>query len=189
VGRIPRSSVRCALEAARVGHTAYLPSSAAEQEPAEDRTASCHNPVDQFDRPNQRTSPRQSGDAGVATYFLKHEKDGTSRGKLITICRDDLHRAAGVRPKLGCQRRTWALLKRHYTELVFVVMPLEPSDSPPTEVSPAVPNEPMLNQERPHFLASVHRNDVLFHIEQSQQISEEHLTGAHRRGGNTGSFA
>ena len=68
----------------------------------------------------------------------------SASGKVMTIGGNDLDRLAGPLAERGSHRRTWTLLEGDDLESLLMVTPPDPGGSSPSEVSPPVPDEPML---------------------------------------------
>ena len=65
-------------------------------------------------------------------------------GQMAVIGGNDLHRLTGLLPERGSHRRTWTLLEGDDLKTIITVTPPEPDGSSPSEVSPPIPDEPML---------------------------------------------
>jgi hypothetical protein len=72
---------------------------------------------------------------------------------MAAIGGNDLHRCAGLLPERGSHGRTWTLLEGNDLESLFAVTPPEPGGSSPSEVSPTVPDKPVLS----HLEFTLHR--------------------------------
>jgi hypothetical protein len=84
---------------------------------------------------------------------------------MAAIGSDDLDSVAGLLAQRGSHGRARTLLKRNNLESLLLVMPPEPGGSSSSEVSPTVPDEPVLPfhdafcATPDEFALQVHRND------------------------------
>ena len=76
----------------------------------------------------------EAGQPRVPTDLLQDKQDRSTGGEALPVAWTDL---VGYSPKL-----------------FFVVMPPDPGDSPPSEVSATIPDEPMLSLHVDHRITS-----------------------------------
>jgi hypothetical protein len=87
---------------------------------------------------------------GRRVRLFQGKEDSSASGKLTTIGGNDLDRLAGLLAKYGRHRRAGTLLEGHDLESLLMVMSPEPGDSSPSEVSPPVPDQPVLPSHVAH---------------------------------------
>jgi len=120
----------------------------AEQEAAEKRAVARDDPVPELHEPDEWAASRQTNHARMPSDFRQGEEDRSPSGELTTVGRNHLHCLAGSLAQRGSHGRTWTLLEGNDLEPLLVVMPPEPGGSPSSEVSPTVPDEPVLSHRR-----------------------------------------
>jgi len=85
----------------------------------------------------------EAGQPRVPTDLLQDKQDRPTGGELLPIARHDLDRAPRLLTELRRHRWTWTVLVGYSPKLFFVVMSPDPGDSPPSEISATIPDEPV----------------------------------------------
>jgi hypothetical protein len=101
------------------------------------------------------------------SLFQGKEYRSASR-KLTTIGGNDLHRLAGLLAKYGIHRRTWTLLEGSDLESLLTVTSPEPGDDSPSEVSPSIPDEPMLPFHVAPYVSPDESAHLVYHHDSGQ---------------------
>ena len=116
----------------------------AEEKPTEERPVARDEPVAKLDEPDDRSAPGEADGAHMPVRLLQGKEDRPPRGEVPAIGGHDLHGAAGLRAQRGRQGRARTRLIGHDHEALLLVTPPEPGGGAPSEVSPPVPDQPVL---------------------------------------------
>jgi hypothetical protein len=102
------------------------------------------DPVAKFDEPDEWTVCGELDGTRMPVSIFQGKEYCSASRNFTTIGGNDLHRLAGLLAERGSHGGAGTLLEGYDLKSLLMVMSPEPGGNSPSEVSPPVPDEPML---------------------------------------------
>lgn len=132
------ASLPCFIRFLRIG------SFRAEEKATEERPVARDDPVAKVDEPDERTAPGEADGARMPVSLVQGKEYRPASGEMAAIGGHDLDSVAGLLAQRGSHGRARTLLIGNNLESLLLVTPPEPGGSSSSELSPTVPDEPVL---------------------------------------------